>query len=96
MSKREAYKQKADARLEEWENQIESLKIKARAADADAKIVYHDKLEELQSQKKAVETRLSELSQSGEKAWEEIASGIDNALMDLDRSTQNAIQQFKQ
>ena len=46
MSKREAYKQKADTKLAEWENEIEALKIKARAADADAKIIYHEKLEE--------------------------------------------------
>ena len=95
MSKRDAYKQKADAMLEEWENKVESLKIKARAADADAKIVYYDKIDDLQAQKSAVEERLNDLTEAGETAWEEIAHGIDNALTDLDKSTHNAIQQFK-
>ena len=80
--------------LDKWENDIESLKIKARAADADAKIQYVEKIEELEAQKSSVESKLNKISTASEKAWDDMAQGIDNALSELDDATQKAIQQL--
>ncbi len=94
MEKKEAYQQKAEAKLAEWDAEIDRLKAKARAADADAQIVFQDQIEKMESKKGNVESKMDELKSAGEGAWEDIATGVDKALDDLGNAGRLAKERF--
>jgi predicted ATP-binding protein involved in virulence len=95
MNKKEAYQDKFDAQLREWSARIEELKAKADKATAEAKIEYYEQIEELRSKQATAQTKLQELSNSGEQAWEELKPGLENAWEDLKTSVEKAISKFK-
>jgi uncharacterized coiled-coil DUF342 family protein len=95
MNTKQAYQEKFDAQLREWSAKIEELKAKADKAKAEAKIEYCEQIEELRSKRAAVQTKLHELSESGERAWEELKPGLEHAWEDLKTSAENAIAKFK-
>ena len=49
MSMKEAYEQKQQAQLNEWDAQIKKLKAKADMAEADAQFEYYKQIKELLS-----------------------------------------------
>jgi len=67
MSMKQAYVEKVQARLNEWDAEIEKLKARAEEAEADAKITYYQQIEAL----RAYNNQMSELIAS---QHEEIAS----------------------
>ena len=68
--KRKAYEEKFDAQLKEWSAQIALLKAKADTARAEAKIEYYKTIETLQGKQDAARTKLQELRNTGDDAWE--------------------------
>jgi len=95
MSKKEAYQDKIDAQLREWSSKIDELNAKADKATAEAKIEYYEQIEELRSKQTAAQTKLHELRNSGEQAWEELKPGLEHAWDDLKTSVEKAISKFK-
>ncbi|MDW7646068.1 MAG: coiled coil domain-containing protein [Desulfuromonadales bacterium] len=95
MSKKEAYEQKLQAQLDEWDAEIKKLKAKADKAGADAQIEYHKQIEELQSMRKSAADKLSELKDAGDDAWEDLKTGIDQAWESLGNALKSASSRFK-
>jgi len=95
MNKKEAYQEKFDAQLREWSAKIDELKAKADQAKAEAKIEYYEQIEALRTKQAAAQTKLQELSTSGEQAWEELKPGLEHAWDDLKTSVENAMSKFK-
>lgn len=94
MGKQE-YERKLKAQLTEWEADINRLRAKADAAQAEAKVKYLEEIEELRAQKKKAEARLDELEDASEDAWEDLKGGIDTAWKNLGNAVSNAVDRFK-
>ena len=77
--KRKAYEEKLDAQFKEWNAQIALLKAKADKVKADAKIGYYKKIETLERKQEIAGTRLRELKNAGDGAWEELKTGAEKA-----------------
>ncbi len=95
MSMKEAYEKKLQAKLDEWDAEIDKLKAKADAAEADAQLDYHKQIQELQSMQAAANQKLDELKNAGDDAWEDLKIGIDSALDSLSSSIKLAASRFK-
>lgn len=95
MRMKEAYEKKLQAQLDEWGAEIDKLKAKADAAEADAKLEYYKEIEELQSMQEAASKKLDELKASGGDAWEDLKAGIDNAWDSLSKSVKSAVSRFR-
>lgn len=52
MSERDAYLKKLEAKLEEWDAEIDKLQAKAKGAEADTQRQYEDQLNELRTKRK--------------------------------------------
>lgn len=94
MNTKKAYQEKFDAQLREWSAKIDELKAKADQAKAEAKIEYYEQIEELRSKQMAAQTKLQELSKSGEQAWEEFKPGLEHARKELKTSVERAASKF--
>ena len=95
MDKRDAYVQKLKAKLDEWNAEIDVLAAKADQAEADAKIAYHKRLEDLRAKRTELEGKIAELEQAGEGAWEDLKQGLDNSWQILKTSFKRAKSEFE-
>jgi len=96
MKNKEAYRQKLEAQMREWSAKIDVMKAKADQAEADAKIEYQNRIEDLRQKKEALQAKLSELQNASDAAWKDIKAGTERAAADLKDALQSALSKFKQ
>ncbi len=90
MGNKTAYVEKIQARLNQWDAEIENLKAKAAEAGADAKIKYYQKIDTIQEKQQEAQSKLDELRRAGDDAWIEMRSGVERAWKELEDATQKA------
>ncbi len=95
MSEKESYQKKLDAKLKEWNAEIDKLKAKAEAAEADAEIEYQKSIDAIQEKKAEAEQKASELRNAGDSAWEDLKTGIESASKELSDALTEAKSRFK-
>ena len=90
----DAYKQKARAQIKEMKAKMQMLEAQAEKAGADMRIKYEKNLNDWKSRFDNIDMRLNKLSDSSEDAWEEIRTGIDKTMDELNNAIDNAKEQF--
>jgi predicted phage gp36 major capsid-like protein len=96
MENKQAYREKLEAQMREWSAKIDLLKAKADQAEADAKIEYRNRIEDLRQKKEALKAKLGELQNASDAAWKDIRAGAEKAAADLKDALQSALAKFKQ
>lgn len=79
MSAKDAYKQKIEAELELVKANLDVLKAKAKSATADMRISYSKDIETIEDNYAIVQSKLGELGEVGEGAWEHLKKDIENS-----------------
>jgi uncharacterized coiled-coil DUF342 family protein len=95
MKNKEAYIQKLHAKIDEWNADIDKLKAKADQVEADSKIEYQKQMQALKSKRDEIEKKVSEISRSGENAWEDLKTGVDLAWEAMSEAIKSATSRFK-
>lgn len=94
MSMKKAYEQKLQAQLDGFGAEISKLQAKADQAGADARIEYHQQIEELHAMQQEAADQLSQLKASGDDAWEDLKARLDRAWTSLASSVKSATARF--
>lgn len=79
MSNRDEYIRKMQAKLEEWNTEIDALTAKAGEVKADVRNEYNELIASLKIKQSAARQKIVEFQHVGESAWEELKSGTDQA-----------------
>lgn len=95
MSQKEELVNKLQAKLDEYDANIDGLKALADKAGADAKLEYYKQIESLREKKEAAKTKLDELKVAGDGAWEDLKEGVESAWNDLGEALKSAVSRFK-
>ena len=95
MSKKDAYIQKLHAKIDEWNADIDKLTAKASQVEAESKIEYQKQIGTLKNKRDEVEKKVSEISRSGEDAWQDLKAGIDLAWEAMSEAIKSATSRFK-
>lgn len=95
MTNKDAYLKKAHAKLDEWNADLDKMKAKLSAADADARIKLNESIHELETQRDEIKKKLLELERAGEEAWEDIRDGMESAWNRVTASIKDAASRFK-
>ena len=90
----DAYKQKIRAQIKEMRAKMQALEAGTEKNNADMRIKYQKNMSDWKSRFKDVEMKLDKLSDSTEKSWDDIRSGIDTSMKELRKSIENATKQF--
>jgi uncharacterized protein YlxW (UPF0749 family) len=90
----QAFREQTEARLAEYEKEIDQLQAKTEKLEGDAKAKADQQLTALRQKRDAVSEKLKELSSSSANAWEQIKSGIEAALEDLGNAYKKAAAEF--
>ena len=95
METKEAYKQMLKAHLKEWDAQINLLAAKAEKAGADARFKYAHDLDSLRNKQREAIKKLTELEEASGEAWKEVKVTADKLWDDLKTGVANAVSKFK-
>lgn len=83
MDDKNAYEQKIDAQLKEWQARIDEARAKGEQQTADAKIEYQKQIGEMESRMEAVRAKLDELKKASSDSWEDLKTNIDRTTRDM-------------
>lgn len=89
-----AYRQKLEARLDQWRAEITKLEAKAAEASADTRIEYQKQIDNLRSKQDDARKKLAEFNEAGGQAREDLKSGLEKAWNDLGEAVRNARERF--
>jgi len=95
MSDKEQYQQKLQAQLDLWKAEIDTLKAKAAAATADAKIELHKQVELLEVKLEEGKAKLAEFADSGHDAWESLKDSAESLWISIKTAFSEAKDKFK-
>jgi len=95
MSSRDEYVRKMQAKLEQWNAEIDTLTAKAGEVKADVRNEYNEQIESLKSKQAAARQKIEEVQQAGEGAWGDLKSGIELAWTAMGDAVDSARSRFK-
>jgi flagellar biosynthesis chaperone FliJ len=95
MNKREAYKQKLEAKMELEQSKLAELKAKLESSAADVRYQYAKQVDDLEQTVDDVKRKLKELDEAGEDAWEKLKDGVESAWETLSTAVKDASAKFK-
>jgi enoyl reductase-like protein len=86
MSKRDAYIEKAQAKIDEHAANLDKMKAKAKGGIADKKIEAHEHIEKLEANLNKAKKQLAEIVGAAEASWEDLTGRFDTLADDLSTS----------
>lgn len=95
MTNRDEYIRMMQAKLSEWNAEIDVLTAKAGKVTANAKQEYAEQIEIIKEKQVTARKKIDELQHAGEGAWEDLKSGIDLALTAMGEALDSARSRFK-
>jgi phage tail tape-measure protein len=84
-----------DAKLKELDGKISELTKKSENLQGDAKTQAERALASLGEQRQKAKDKLEALKQAGADAWEQVKTGFQAAVEDLEKACQNAKSKFE-
>ena len=95
MSSRDEYVRKMQAKLEEWNAEIDTLTAKAGKVTAEVRSELSEQLESLKAKQAVARQKIEEVQHAGEGAWEDLKSGIERAWTALGEAIASVRSRFK-
>lgn len=96
MNDKELYQQKKQAQLDEWQAELDKLKAKTSGASADKQLELNKDIEALEAKIEDGRTKLAEIEQASDDAWESIKDGVESAWDSLKSGFSDAADKFKE
>lgn len=96
MSDKKLYQQKMRAHLDEWKAEVDKLKAKASGSSADTQLKINKQIRVLEGKIEEGKTKLSQLADKGEDAWDSIKGGVESAWDTLKASVKEATGKLKE
>lgn len=95
MNTKEAFKQKMEAEIELAQAKLAELRAEAKGSAADARLNYDKQIEELEQKIDMTRTKLKELGEAGEEAWEHLKDGVESAWDTLSSTARDTAAKLK-
>lgn len=92
---RDEYVKKLQAKLEEWNADIDRLAAKADEVKAELRHEYAEQLETLKAKQAVARQKFEELQKCGGCAWEDLKAGIELAWKAVAEAIDSAKSRFK-
>ena len=95
LAAKQAFQQKLEAQLKEWDTKLNELKAKAQAAKNEIRADYEKQIEILSGKRESVQAKMTELRQRTEYAWEDLKGGTEKAWEDMREALDRIATRFK-
>jgi DNA repair exonuclease SbcCD ATPase subunit len=74
----DAYRQKVEAKLDEYQAKLDGARAKLKGATADARLDAEKQIDDLQSKLAVAKAKAAELADAGEDAWSNVTKDLDD------------------
>lgn len=95
MSDKKISQQKKQAQLDEWKAEVDKLRAKLSGATAEAQLKMQEQIKSLEKKIAEGKTKLTEISEASEDAWESMKERVDAAWDSLKSRVNESIAKFK-
>jgi basic membrane lipoprotein Med (substrate-binding protein (PBP1-ABC) superfamily) len=95
MTAKQAFQQKLDAQLTEWDAKFDQLKAKALGAKDEMHADYEKQLEALAEKRTAAQAKMQDLRLRTEDAWEDLKGGTEKAWDEMRNTLDRIASRFK-
>ncbi len=95
MSTKDAYKLKIEAEMELAQAKLAEFKAQAKSSEAEAQIKNAQHIEELEKKIGDTKSKLKELGEASDDAWEHLKDGVEGAWNALSAAIRNAANKIK-
>jgi uncharacterized coiled-coil DUF342 family protein len=92
--KKDLYRKKIEAQIEEWDAQIDVLKAKAKKTGSEARLRLDRQIDDLKSRRETIRTHLKDMQKSGDEAWHKLRDRVDHAVGELKNAWENIKKNF--
>lgn len=90
-----AYRQKAEAKIEEGRAKLKEARAKARGASADARLEAEKHMDSLEKKLDAAKKKLADMGDVAEDAWEDLTKDLDATWDDISGGIKTVLARFK-
>ncbi len=90
----EEFQKQVQAELAKYDERIDELQAKAAMLKEEVKAKFDEQIKNLREKRQVVQSKLEQLQASSGKAWEDLKTGMDAAMEDLEKSYQDAVSHF--
>ena len=94
IEQREMYQDKIEAKLNELDSQIDTLRARAENATTAVQAEIDKAIRELQQQQETAMQQATALRDASGEAWSDLKNGLDNAVADLQQAYDKARSRF--
>ncbi len=95
MTAKQAFQQKLDAQLTEWDAKFDQLKAKAFGAKDEMRADYEKQLEALAEKRTTAQAKMQDLRLRTEDAWEDLKGGTEKAWDEMRNTLDRIASRFK-
>lgn len=92
---RDEYVRKMHAKLDQWNNEIESLVARKDQIEESARAEFGTRLEDLRSRRDAARKQLDQMQQASESAWQDMKAGLELAWDAIAQAVESARSRYK-
>lgn len=83
-----------ESKLEDAEQELKKMKLQIASAEAAIRQDLQQKVQVMESQVAYIKLNIDQLKNSSENAWQELTTGMDTALNDLNQAIEDAKAEF--
>ena len=95
MISKQAFQQKLEAHLKEWDVKFEELKAKGQEAKAEIRADIEKQRESLSDKREVAQTKLLELRHRTEEAWEDLKTDAEKTWEEMQEALNRFVSHFK-
>lgn len=92
---KQAFQQKIEAQLKDWDAKLDELKAKARETKTELRADYEKQLQMLSEKRATAQAKLQELRLRTEDAWEDLKGGTERAWDEMRKALDQIAARFK-
>jgi len=94
--RRDAYVEKMKARLDKWNERINTLEAAGHKVKADSKTEYDNQIRNLKVKREEFERKVENLRRAGDGAWQDLKVGVKGSWKTMDDAARSAAANFRE
>jgi len=91
---KQAYKQKVDAQLKEWDAKIELLKAKGGNLAADARLEFEKQMKNMETNKSEFKAYFDRVAERADDTWDDVKDEADKKWKGFANSVESFVSRF--
>ena len=95
MGKKDEYLATMESQMKQWDTAVDQLASKGAQMSEEARTAYEKQLKALRADRDLAYSKMQELRQANESAWQHMQAGMESAWTSMQNALDKAMKQYK-